>query len=145
MFDNLKLAINKTFKEWMDSFNSLLDTLASLPLPIAYGKNTQAKYLKFANGTVWMWGHIDHGKNFPCTDAWGGGQFASKDFTITYPIPLVEEEVVVIPFVAASVNADTWVLKRSQSFTNFVACYLCAVSETVNVKTLDFLIIGQWK
>lgn len=145
MFENFKIALSSTFEQWMGSFNDLLAKLEELPLPVAFGSNSQMGYLKFANGKVMMWGRVDYGRNYPCTSAWGGGQFASKDFELNFPIPLVNSDPVIIPHVMASVNADTWVLTRSTSYTTYKGCFLCAVSETDNVKTLNMLVVGDWK
>ncbi|MEG0991001.1 hypothetical protein [Gordonibacter sp.] len=102
--------------------------------------------MKFANGKVMMWGRIDYGKNYPCTTAWAASAgYASKDFTLNFPIPLVSANPVILPHCIADCNPDTWVLTRSTSYTTYVGCFLCAISETVNVKTLNMLIIGDWK
>lgn len=141
-----KPAMSHTFEQWLEAMNGNSDRLDKLPLPVAYGGNNQMEYLKLANGTIAMWGHIEHGKNYPCTTPWDAAAgYASKEFTITYPVALVDDSPTVFAIATADVNPDTWVLKRSQGYTSFTGCYLCAVEETRNAKQCDLFVLGKWK
>ena len=141
-----KPPISDTFKNWLDAMNGNSDKLEALPLPVAHGSNSQMEYLKLSNGTIIMWGHFNHGKNYPCWKEWAStAGYASDDFTINFPQALVDANPTVLAFARADQNPDTWVLKRSQSYTSFVGCYLCAIEETHNIKECDILVIGKWK
>lgn len=141
-----KPALSNSFGELLEAINLNSGKLDGLPLPVGFGSNTQMDYLKLSNGVILMWGHIEHGKNYPCSTAWAtAAGWASKDFTVNYPVPLVDANPVVFAIATADVNPDTWVLKRAQTYTAFTGCYLCAISETANDKKCDILVIGRWK
>lgn len=141
-----KVSTANTLPEWCDMFNNNLDVLDGFPLPIEYGKNDTMEYVKFSNGKVIMFGRVNHGKNYPCTTAWAASAgYASKDFTLDFPIALVNSNPVIVSHCIADVNPDTWVLTRSTSYTQYKGCYLCAISETSNTKILNMLIMGDWK
>lgn len=148
MFNNFRIAISKTFKEWMDSFNSLLDKLDELPLPIAYGTNSQMQYLKLSNGTVLMWGRIDYGTRYPFNTAWeglGGAGYASEEFTLNFPIPLVDQTSTVIPHVINSTRSETFVLTTGVSYTSYKGRFWSAASDTGGASVLNIIVIGPWK
>lgn len=146
MFDNFKLAISKTFKEWMDSFNALLSKLDELPIPIAFGLTSTLKYLKFANGTVIMWGRVDHGTRYPCNVAWTRG-FLSSAISIDFPIALVNSN----PTVVAMAEADKWkdvtACPYSVTYTTFTFKYWHVANDEAqsNSKVCNIIVIGEWK
>lgn len=139
-----KPALSNSFGELLDAMNLNSDKLDGLPLPIEYGSNTQMEYIKLAGGVVIMWGHIEHGKRYPCCKQWATA-VASDDFVINYPIPLVNDKPVVFAIATANINPDTWIMKRTQTYTALTAFYLCAIAETENDKNCDIMIIGRWK
>lgn len=148
MFNAFKISINRTFKEWMDAFNSLADKLDELPLPVAFGTNSKMKYLKLANGTIFMWGRVDYGKNFPCTVQWegnGGGGWASAEFTLDFPIALVSNSPVVIPHVFNTMRAETFCLETGVSYSAFKGRFWSAAEDNGGASTLNIVVIGDWK
>lgn len=146
MFESLKLALNKSFKNWMDAFNSLLDKLDELPLPIAFGSNSQMQYLKLANGKVLMWARIDYGKTLVCTSVWPSGNYASANFTINFPIPLIVDTPVIFAHVSADdLHPDIIATTRAVTYTSVKGCFVCRSSETDTSKVLNLLVIGDWK
>ena len=144
-----EIALSNTFGQWLESFNANMGTIDGLPIPIEYGKNTTMEYLKFSNGKVAMWGRINHGTTYACTLPWLAGTYGSSNFTLDFPIALTKNTPVVIPHVMSGngANPDMYCVTRSTSYTTYTGCYVCTWNESSSVqsKTLNILIIGDWK
>lgn len=143
-----EVALSNTFGQLVEMFNGNMDILDGLPIPIEYGKNTTMEYLKFSNGKVAIWGRVEYGTKYPCTSPWASSAgYASSNFTLDLPIALANNNPVVIPHVIADKNVDMWCLTRNTTYTTYTGCFLCAINDSSNInsKTLNMLIIGDWK
>ena len=146
-----EVALGQTFGQWLSAFNGNMGKIDALPLPIAYGKNTTMEYLKLSNGKVLIWGRVEYGTQYPCSNAWPSGNYVSSDFTIDLPIPLSKANPVVIQHVLSSSqnnkNPDIWFVTRQTTYTTIKGCFLCKVNDSnaVNSKALNLLLIGDWK
>lgn len=143
-----EISQSQTFGQWLEAFNGNMAAIDALPIPIEYGKNTTMEYLKFSNGKVVMWGRVSYGTTFPCTIMWAASAgYASGIFTLDFPIALTKSDPVVIPHVISDKNPDMWCLTISTSYTTYTGRFLCAINDNANVnsKTLNMLIIGDWK
>lgn len=146
MFETFKAVLSNTFKQWMDSYNALIEKIESLPLPIEFGSNTQMQFLKFANGKAFLFGRIDMGTKYPCHKVWGAG-YGSDDFSISFPIPLTKADPVIIPHVMREIDPDTIALTRAVTYTTYTGCFYCTVEDGADAraKQLNLLVIGDWK
>lgn len=138
---------SQTFGDWLESFNANWAALDGMPLPIEYGSNSTMEYIKLANGKVVMFGRVDYGTNYPCTNLAGNGNYASDQFTLDFPIALARNTPVVFPHVVANNNPDMDVFTRSVSYTQYKGQFLCPLNDSamVNSKVLNIIVIGDWK
>lgn len=138
---------SQTFGDWLEAFNGNWAALDGMPMPIEYGKNSTMEYVKLANGKVVMFGRVDYGTNYPCTNLAGNGNYASDQFTLDFPIALAKNTPVVFPHVVANNNPDMDVFTRSVSYTQYKGQFLCPLNDSamVNSKVLNIIVIGDWK
>jgi len=125
---------------------SNFEQIDGMPLPTEYGSNSQMEYFKFNNGILLMWGCLNHGLSMPCTLQWGFG-FASADFDIFWPVPLVApNNAAIIVQGRAPYNPDLLALQRSIDASKGTFCYnFPAWSETNISKQFNIFVIGRWK
>lgn len=146
MFDEFKRAIDTTFGEWIEKYNGLIDKLDGLPIPTAFGSNTTMSYLKFANGKIFMWGRIDCGTKYPCTDESGNG-YCSATVDMSFPVPLVKDTPTVIPYVQAYPWSNVWFLSRTVTYTGLNGFFYSQSMDknANNKKIIHLLVVGDWK
>lgn len=140
--------VSDTVGEWLDAMTLNFDKLDAMPLPIAYGSNSQMEYVKLANGTAVMWGRINYGTTYKCTIPWedtGGAGYASEVFTLNYPIALANATPTVIPHVIDDNRVETFAISVGADYTTYKGRFWSGASDNGGSKTLNILVIGKWK
>lgn len=135
----------------IDAFNSNFQAIDAMPLPVESGSNSQLSYQKYADGTVHVWGQVDYGQSYPCTQQWAAAAgYASAHVQVQLPVEMADTAYTLIPHVVADKNPDMWWVSQSQATTYFGGSFLCAINDQqastgVNNKRLNVEIWGRWK
>lgn len=152
-----------TVLELLNAHNANMDAIANAPFPFEYGADTARswqsgaeivwsglQYIKFASGTVIMWGNIDMGQTYVCgPGVWSVG-WISHYFNISFPVPLVNVKPTVISSCDTDINADVFVMTNGITPDAFRGRFYAPFDESasgngVNKKTVHVIVIGRWK
>ena len=154
---NLGLAqvtTTQTNKDFYDAFNGNMDLLDGLSLPLGVidnsGSNDTLSSMKFADGTLVMWGKVFHAAGAkPVNINWednGGKGYASAAWTVNFPIACTVAPVV-LPWVVDSNRCETFIISSGAAVTTTTATfrYWCGKPDNGGSKTAHLLVIGRWK
>lgn len=142
------VSLSQTFGQWLEAFNSNMGKIDALPIPMEYGKNTTMEYLKFTNGKVIMWGRVDFGSKYPVHLPWlqgSGSGYASDEFSIDFPLALVNNNPVVLPHVIDTKRVETFAITTSVSYTTYKGRFWSAATDNGGSRILNIIVIGNWK
>ena len=104
---NLELADNSDLvSQFVADYNANLGKIDALPVPVAVGSNSQMSYMRYADGTVMMWGHFDHGNRYKCTKRLTDVSYVSDPFRVTFPVSLASTDAVILAFATDSVAIE---------------------------------------
>lgn len=134
--------------DWFDAENYNWDAVDALPIPTQSGSNTHMSYQKFADGTLHVWGCVDHGTSYPCTNqvATATG-FTSTAFTLNFPVAFAATTYALVASVSASAYPDTSVAISVKGTGSVTAYYACPLNDAdaANSKTVSVDMWGRWK
>lgn len=142
----VEVSQSETFGNWLDAFNTNMGKIDALPIPVEYGKNTTMEYLKLSNGKVIMWGRIDHGTKYPCSNVVSRG-YLSDMITIDFPVALVNNNPVVITQANATNWRDLLICPNKVTYTTYSFNYWMTINDSSanNAKVCNIIVIGDWK
>lgn len=132
----------------IEAFNSNMQKIDALPVPVQSGGNSALSYQRYADGTAHVFGSIDYGTAYPCYSPWASSAgYASDSITITLPIEMASTSYSFVRDVTANRNPDMWFVSSSKTLTSVTGHFLCAVDDSANPnsKQLDVDIWGRWE
>ena len=148
IFGLKKASEGDTVAAWHAALNDNMDALDALPVPVASGSNSQLSYQRYADGTLHVWGCVDHGTSYPCTTpvATATG-FASATFTLNFPAEFAGTGYSLVASVAASAYPDTGVALTARAAGSVKCAYTCPLNDATagNRKVLSVDLWGRWK
>lgn len=149
-----KVTTAQTNKDFYDAFNGNMDILDGKPLPTDVvdnsASNNALSSMKFADGTLLMWGKVFHAAGEkPVNIQWegnGGAGWASDTWQVNFPVECVVSPVI-IPWVVDSMRCETFVISSGAAVTTTSAefRYWCNVRDNGGSKTAHLVVIGRWK
>lgn len=143
-----KATVADSAVDWFNAGNANWDAVDALPIPTQSGSNSQLYYQKFADGTLHVWGCVDHGTSYPCTHqvATATG-FTSAAFTLNFPVAFSSASYSLLVSVAASAYPDTGTAISSKGTGSMKAMYTCPLNDAdaANAKALSVDMWGRWK
>jgi len=157
--DMENIAISQTFADWVSAFNDNNDLLEDCPLPISVVRggdgnsgSTGMYAMRLLDGTLVMWGHLEHGTK-DCSNDWastGGSGFASETVTVNYPIASVTTPTVLARATDAGRCEVMCLPSRMDQPTLSAWKFVYWTPGSVYLqsqgnKSLDILVIGRWK
>lgn len=140
-----KVTTAQTVNTWVNYFNGNMDKLDAFPIPIAGGSNSQLSYLKFSNGMLMMWGHIESGTSYPCNQPWENDTYASSPIRITFPVPT--DGTVPAAFVAGVDTHRTEITALRYNVTSegmSIVYWSPSNLSNQGSKYCDIFVIGKW-
>lgn len=143
-----KPAQSDTVAAAWQAMNDNMDAIDALPVPVASGKNSQLRYQKYADGILHVWGCVDHGTSYPCSNQVASATgYMSSSFTLNFPAAFADTSYTCSTSVQANAYWDTSVFVASRSAGSIKLAYACPLNDASanNSKVLSIDLWGRWQ